>query len=172
MSVGDFIDSATLSMGQLQFVPVLGFEGTSSFDFLVNDGNRDSFFADTVMLDIGPTNVAPQFTTNISLEVAPGSDGNVIGTNNLAVEDVDNEVDELVLVINPAAGSGPINGILFNGGNEVQPGDPIPYVDLLAGQLTYSHTVPGTTTDTIRFLLSDGIEGLSLIHISEPTRPY
>ena len=155
-SVGDFVGSSQLTAGQLVFVPDLNFDGTSSFDFVVNDGNRDSFFTNTATLEIDAVNDAPQFSLTFALEIEQGSANNVIGPGNLEVTDVDDDDGSLNLEIR----NGPTFGTVLNNGVEVQPGALIPYADFVAGLITYAHDGNNAGNDSIQFALTDGGEDL------------
>ena len=164
-SIGDFVGSSQLTAGQLVFVPDTNFDGTTSFEYIVNDGNRDSFFTNTATLTFEAVNDAPEFSLNNALEVEQGSANNVIGPGILEVTDVDDDDSGLTLEIT----GGPTFGTVFNGGVEVQPGDRIPYADFVAGLVTYSHNGNNAGNDSLDFRLRDGGENLPLDTVIENT---
>ena len=152
--IGDFVDLNALDSGQFQYVPPLDSSGSTSFEYVVNDGNRDSFFANSVTLNISSLNDAPMFLLNFSLEITPGSSGNVLGLSNLNGTDVDDVDDTLTLEF----ASPLVHGTLFNDGTEIGVNETFTLAELAAGLITYDHDGLSINPEQILFFLRDGGE--------------
>ena len=128
------VTNGTLTLnqdGSFTYIPVLNFNGTDTFTYLINDGEFDSNVA-TVTLNVVAVNDGP-IANPLAFTVANAG----TNTGNLTATDIDVPADTLTFSLITA----PVNGTV---------------IILPNGEYSYTHNGSATLSDSFEFSVTDG----------------